>query len=109
MYGGSTSFRLAALYTAGFSLAVAVLGLITILSTRAALTEQFDARLRADQTSVLEGYDDRGLYGLLREMGEASQGPGALMFGVQTKAGVPIRGPLASLRTPLGVSRARLT
>jgi signal transduction histidine kinase len=106
--GGSTSFRLAALYTAGFSLAVAVLGLITILSARAALTDQFDARLKADQASVVEGWRERGLYGLLREMGEASQGPGALMFGVQTEAGAPIQGPLASVRAPLGLSRVRL-
>jgi signal transduction histidine kinase len=109
MLGSSTSLRLAVLYSAGFSVAVAVLGLITILSTRAALTNQFDARLRADQTSVVEGFKDRGLEGLLVEMGEASEGPGALMFGVQTEAGAPIRGPLASLRTPLGISRARLT
>jgi signal transduction histidine kinase len=109
MLGSSTSLRLAVLYTAGFSVAVAVLGLITILSTRAALTDQFDARLRADQTSVVEGYQDRGLDGLLVEMGEASEGPGALMFGVQTEAGAPIRGPLASLRTPLGISRVRMT
>jgi signal transduction histidine kinase len=108
MLGGSTSLRLAALYTAGFSAAVAVLGLITILSTRAALTEQFDARIRADQTSVVAGYQERGLYGLLREMREASQGPGALMFGVQTEAGAPVQGPLAGLRTPLGMSRTRL-
>ncbi len=106
---GSTSLRLAALYTAGFSLAVAVLGLITILSTRAALTEQFDARIRADQTTVVQGYQERGLYGLLREMGEASVGPGALLFGVQTAAGAPVEGPLASLHTPLGMSRTRLT
>jgi hypothetical protein len=45
MFGGSTSFRLAVLYTAGFSIAVAVLGLVAMLSTRAALTQEFDARL----------------------------------------------------------------
>ena len=109
MLGGSTSLRLAVIYTAGFSLAVAVLGLITILSTRAALTDQFDARLRADQAQVLEGYGDKGLYGLLREMHEASQGTNALMFGVQTTAGAPIDGSLANLRTPSGLSRIHAT
>jgi len=110
MLGGrSTSFRLAALYTGGFSLAVAILGLITILATRAALTDQFDARLRADQTTVLEGWQGQGLNGLLREMREASQGKGSLMFGVQTEAGVPVEGPLAALHTPAGLSRAILT
>jgi signal transduction histidine kinase len=108
MLGSSTSLRLAVLYTAGFSLAVAVLGLITILSTRAALTEQFDARIRADQTTVLEGYQDRKLFGLLREMREASEGPSALLFGVQTEAGAAVEGPLSGLHTPLGMSRARL-
>ena len=109
MLGSSTSLRLAVLYTAGFSLAVAVLGLITILSTRAALTEQFDARIRADQTAVVDGYREGGLPGLLREMSEASVGPGALLFGVQTAAGAPVEGPLAGLHMPLGMSRTRLT
>ncbi|MGZ3365211.1 MAG: sensor histidine kinase [Caulobacteraceae bacterium] len=107
MLGGSTSFRLAALYTAGFSLAVAVLGLLTILATRAALTDQFDARLKADQATVAEGYEERGLPGLLREMGEASRGPNALLFGVQTEAGAPVEGPLAPVRAPPGLSRIR--
>ena len=107
--GGSSSFRLAALYTAGFSVAVAVLGLITILSTRAAVTQQFDDRLQADQVSVIDGYHKQGLRGLLREMGEASAGPGALLFGVQTSAGAPVGGPLAGLKTPLGVSTVRMT
>jgi signal transduction histidine kinase len=106
---GSTSLRLAALYTAGFTVAVAVLGLTTIVSTRTALTQQFDARLYADRASVIQGYREKGERGLLREMAEASQGSSALMFGVQTAAGVPVQGPLASLRAPLGVSTVRAT
>ena len=105
---GSTSLRLAAVYTAGFSVAVALLGVTTIVSTRAALTQQFDERLRSDQIAVLDGYHKQGLNGLQREMGEASAGAGALLFGVQTEAGAPIQGPLAALRTPVGVSAARL-
>jgi signal transduction histidine kinase len=108
MIASSTSLRLAVLYTAGFSLAVAILGLITILSTRAALDEQSEARMRADQVSVLDGYKQQGLEGLLREMEEASGGPSALLFGVQTEAGAPIKGPLAALHTPLGLARATL-
>jgi len=107
--GGSSSFRLAALYTAGFSIAVAVLGLLTMLSTRAAVTQQFDDRLQADRASVIDGYNKSGLPGLLREMGEASAGPNALLFGVQTAAGAPVQGPLAGLKTPLGVSTVRLS
>jgi signal transduction histidine kinase len=105
---GSTSLKLAALYTAAFSVAVAVLGLFAILSARGALTQEFDTRLKADQVSVIDGYREDGLTGLLREMGEASAGPGALLFGVQTSAGVPIQGPLAGLKTPSGTSTARL-
>ena len=105
----STSLRLAALYTAVFAAAVAVLGLVTILSTRAALTEQFDTRLRADQASVLTGYDERGLKGLQREIAEASHGPAVLLFGVQTEAGAPVSGPLALWRGPVGVASGRLT
>ncbi|HEY4032193.1 MAG TPA: HAMP domain-containing sensor histidine kinase [Caulobacteraceae bacterium] len=104
MLGGSTSFRLAALYTAGFSIAVAVLGLIAMLSTRGALIQEFDSRLRADQVPVIDGWNQSGLRGLLREMGEASAGPGALMYGVQAENGAPIQGPLANLRAPNGVS-----
>jgi signal transduction histidine kinase len=109
MIFGSTSLRLAALYTAGFALAVALLGLVTILSTRAALTEQFDARLHADQIAVIDGYRARGLDGLLREMREASAGPGATLFGVQAEDGRPIAGPLAALRTRDGVSTTAAT
>lgn len=104
----STSLRLAALYTAVFSMAVALLGLGTILAARSALTEQFDARLRADQASVLAGYQEHGLKGLLREMSESSQGAGALMFGVQAENGAPISGPLAAWRGPAGVVTDRL-
>ena len=106
---GSSSFRLAALFAAGFALAVALLGLITILSTRAAMTEQFDQRLSADQISVIDGFREDGLKGVLREVGEASAGPGALQFGVQSEDGKPISGPLSDLRTPIGVSTVQAT
>jgi signal transduction histidine kinase len=105
----STSLRLAAAYTAAFTLAVALLGLITILSTRAALTEQFDERLRADQISVIDGFREEGLTGVLREIDEASAGPGALQFGVQDVNGRPIAGPLAAVRTPVGFSTTPAT
>ena len=104
---GSTSLRLAAVYTAGFAVAVALLGLTTILSTRAALTQQFDDRLKAEKFAVLDGYRKHDLRGLQREMAEAGGGPNALLFGVQTESGAPIQGPLAGLRAPLGMSNTR--
>ena len=58
---GSTSLRLAAFYTAGFALAVAILGLVTILGTRAALIEQFDARIRTESTAVRVDYEAGGV------------------------------------------------
>ena len=103
----STSLRLAALYTAGFALAVAVLGFITVLSARAALTQQFDTRLSADQVSVVQGYAEKRLPGLLNEMQEASEGSRALLYGVQTESGAPVAGTLANLHTPYGVSTTR--
>jgi hypothetical protein len=43
----STTLRLAALYTAAFALSVVALGVITVLTTRGALSAQFDARITA--------------------------------------------------------------
>jgi signal transduction histidine kinase len=75
---GSISLRLAALYTALFALAVAVLGAVILLATRAALAQQFEARIT----------------------------PGALDYGLKGPGGAPIAGRLASAQAPLGWSVA---
>jgi hypothetical protein len=90
---GSTSLRQTALYIAGFTLAVAILGLATILATRAALTEQFDARIGSELAAVKIDYDAGGAHGLIDEINERKNTPGELSFGAQTAAGVPWTGP----------------
>jgi signal transduction histidine kinase len=104
----STSLRLAGLYTAGFGLAVAVLGSVTILATRTALTEQFDARIRTELAAVADDYGLGGAQGLVDEINERKNTPGELSFGAQTPAGRPLNGSLATLRQPLGWSTQRL-
>jgi signal transduction histidine kinase len=105
---GSTSLRLAAVYTAGFALAVAILGLVTILGARAALIKQFDARIRTESTAVRVDYEAGGVRGLIDEIDERRNTPGELSFGAQTADGKPLAGPLAGLRRPAGWSTERL-
>jgi signal transduction histidine kinase len=106
---GSTSLRLAALYTAGFALAVALLGLVTMLATRSALTQQFDSRIRNELLAVEADYNEGGLKGLLVELKERKGSPDELLFGVQTALGEPIAGRLAGLKAPAGWSEQQLT
>jgi signal transduction histidine kinase len=108
MYG-STSLRLAALYTAGFALAVALLGLVTMLATRSALSQQFESRIRNEAMAVQADYTEGGLKGLLAELGERKDLTDELLFGVQTGAGEPVTGRLAGLRAPAGWSDQLLT
>ena len=88
---GSTSLRLAVVYTAGFALAVAVLGLVTILATRAALTQQFDARIFTESAAVRVDYEGGGLQ--IRALDEAISAPcGCLsaFMGPLKHGGAPI-------------------
>ncbi|MDB5459318.1 MAG: sensor histidine kinase [Caulobacteraceae bacterium] len=105
---GSSSLRLAAFYTAGFAMAVAILGLVTIFATRAALIEQFDARIRTESTAVKVDYQTGGAPGMIGEINERRNTPGELSFGAQTADGRPLAGPLARLRRPAGWSTVRL-
>ena len=106
MFGGSTGLRLAALYTAGFALAVAILGLVTIVSTRTALTEQFDARIRAESVALVADYQEGGLQGLSGEINERKVTPGELIYDIEGP-GAPLTGRLAGSRAPLGWSKVR--
>jgi signal transduction histidine kinase len=103
---GSTSLRLAAIYIGGFAVAVALLGFATILSTRAALTEQFDTRIRAELTGLLEDYDHEGVPGVIDEIGEHKGAPGELLFGLEA-SGRPVAGRLAGLHPARGWSLAK--
>jgi signal transduction histidine kinase len=103
----STSLRLAALYTAGFAISVVLLGAITLLTTRAALSEQFDDRVRSESNALVEEYRVEGLEGLIQAVKERDRTPGSLDYGVLDALGRPMAGRLAGTPTPLGWSEAR--
>ena len=48
----SASLRLAALYAAAFAAAVIVLGVVTLVTTRTALSAQFDARILSESAAL---------------------------------------------------------
>jgi signal transduction histidine kinase len=100
----STSLRLAGLYTAVFAISVIVLGAITLFATRAALAQQFDARIRAESAALVQEYRAEGLKGVVDAVHERDATPGALDFGVQGPAGEPLAGRLANSRAAMGWS-----
>ena len=100
----STSLRLAGLYTSVFALSVIVLGVLTLFSTRAALTEQFDTRIRAESAALAQEFRSEGLKGVIDAVHERDTTPGALDFGLQGPAGEPLAGRLASTRAAMGWS-----
>ncbi|MGH6971499.1 MAG: HAMP domain-containing protein, partial [Caulobacteraceae bacterium] len=101
---GSTSLRLAALYTAAFALSVVALGAITLLSTRAALRQQFDARIEAEALALGQEFRTEGLAGVVQAVRERDRTPGALDYGLDGPSGRPLAGRLAGAKAPLGWS-----
>lgn len=100
----STSLRLAALYTAAFALSVVVLGAITLFTTRAALAQQFDARIDAEASALTQEFRAEGLSGVVQAVGERDRTPGGLDYGLDDPSGAPRAGRLAGSRAPLGWS-----
>ncbi len=100
----STSLRLAGLYTTVFALSVVVLGVITFFTTRAALSEQFDARIRAESAALVQEYRSEGLTGVIDAVHERDNTPGSLDFGLQGPAGKALAGRLAASRASMGWS-----
>ena len=100
----STSLRLAALYTAAFALSVVVLGAITLVTTRAALTQQFDDRIKAEASALAQEFRTEGLTGVVEAVRERDSTPGALDYGLQGPRGEPLAGRLAGANAPLGWS-----
>ena len=98
----STSLRLAALYTTAFAVAVVVLGAITLFSTRAALSEQFEARIRAESVALVREYQVEGFEGVRQAVQERDRTPGGLDYGLESAAGEPLTGRLAGQHAPLG-------
>jgi signal transduction histidine kinase len=105
----STSLRLAALYTTVFALAVVVLGVITLLSTRQALSQQFEARIRAESAALVLEDRSEGLTGVIDAVRERDGTPGSLDFGLQGPKGEAMAGRLAATRAAMGWSLLRHT
>jgi signal transduction histidine kinase len=103
----STSLRLAGLYTLGFAISVVILGVLTLFSTRHALSEQFDARIKAESAALVLEYHSEGLIGVVQAIHERDQTPGALEFGVQGPNGEPLAGRLAKAHANMGWSVLR--
>lgn len=104
---GSTSARVAALYTTIFALSVVVLGVVTLLTTRQALSAQFDARIRAESAALVQEYRAEGLRGVIDAIHERDSTPGSLDFGLQDPSGRPLAGRLAATQAPAGWSLQR--
>jgi signal transduction histidine kinase len=98
----STSLRLAALYTAAFACAVVILAVITIYTTRATLSAQFDARVRAESAALAREFRTEGQAGMVNAVRDRDRTPGSLDYGVQGPSGEPLAGRLAGAKTPLG-------
>ncbi|HEX2814996.1 MAG TPA: HAMP domain-containing sensor histidine kinase [Phenylobacterium sp.] len=101
----STSLRLATLYTTVFALSVVVLGIITLFSTRQALSQQFDTRIRAESGALVQEYHSEGLQGVIDAVHERDGTPGSLDFGLQGPGGQPLAGRLATTRAAMGWSK----
>jgi signal transduction histidine kinase len=93
----STSTRLAALYTCAFVVAVAALGWITLATTRAALTAQFDGRIAAESAALTQSARKGGFAAVAREVAVRERLPGTLEYGLQNPQGLPVAGRLANL------------
>lgn len=100
----STSLRLAALYTFGFAFAVVVLGVIILLITRAAMAEQFDARIQVEAGALTEEFRSEGLQGVVQAVRDRDNMVGALDYGLVAPGGAPLAGALATARVELGWS-----
>jgi len=100
----SASLRLAALYTLAFSLSVVALGMVTLLTTRAALTRQFADRIASDSAALVQEYRIEGLTGVVQAVRERDSTPGALDYGLASPSGAALAGRLAGARAPIGWS-----
>src|SRR5258708_31154660 len=100
----SESLRLAALYTAAFALSVILLGVITLFSTRQALLQQFEARIRAESAALVLEYRSEGLTGVIDAVHERDGTPGSLDFGLRGPGGQPLAGRLSATDAGMGWS-----
>jgi signal transduction histidine kinase len=104
----SASLRLAALYTLAFTAAVVVLGLVTLVSTRATLSRQFDARILSESAALAQEYRVEGLNGVVDAVDERERTPGTLDYGLESPDGRPLAGRLAGRSAASGWSSLTL-
>jgi signal transduction histidine kinase len=103
----STSLRLAALYTAAFAISVVILGAITLLTTRATLTQQFDDRINAEALGLVQEAHDEGISSVVQAVQERDRTPGSLEYGMTGPHGEAMAGRLAGSKAALGWSNVR--
>ena len=104
----SASLRLAALYTVAFTAAVVVLGLVTLLTTRGALSRQFDDRILSESAALAQEFRVEGLIGVVEAVQERDRTPGALDYGLEAPDGRSIAGRLAGRAAGSGWSTLTL-
>jgi signal transduction histidine kinase len=104
----STGLRLAALYTVAFALSVLVLGAITLGATRAALDQQFRARIEAETSALAQEFRTEGLSGVVQAVKEREPTPDALDYGLVGPRGEAVAGRLARTGAPLGWSKIKI-
>lgn len=103
----STSLRLAVFYTLGFALSVVLLGALTLYSTRAALSVQFDSRIQAEAAALTQEFKTEGLDGVLQAVRERDRTPGALDYGLIAPDGVPLAGRFSKTVSQAGWATIR--
>jgi signal transduction histidine kinase len=104
----SASARLSALYTAAFVGAVVMLGGVTLMTTRAALSTQFDARIRSEGAALAQEFQTDGVAGIAQDVQERQRTPGALDYGLEGPGHRPIAGGLVGTGAPPGWSELRI-
>lgn len=104
----SISVRLAALYTLLFSASVIGLGVVILMTTRATLTEQFDARIDAEIQALAREYRVEGFDGLLSAVKQRDSTAGALNYGLEGSDGRMFGGRLAGSGATAGWSNLAL-
>ncbi len=100
----STSLRLAALYTTVFAFSVVALGAVTLFATRAALLDQFEARIESEAAALTQEYQTEGLDGVVQAVQERNRTPGALDYGLSGPRGEALAGSLATAAAKVGWS-----
>jgi signal transduction histidine kinase len=105
----SSTFRLAAHYTALFALAVMAVGAVTLLSMRSELTKLFDAGIQSEAHALSLEYGSEGLEAVVHAVRDRDFTPGHLNYGIEGPGRRPLAGRLAGRGLPAGWSDLKIT